>query len=153
MTAQNFYYIGGNIGGPIFFPHFNHNRDKLFFWAGYEYMDQHPYNSPKEMNVPTTAQQAGDYRNIGVDPHVLSTYSPTYILPCSNKGAWDEGCSDLTISPWNTPGQDFSNLSQYFDPNGKIISGLNPQPNQSPSATNGWNNYQFAPNTPRTAGK
>jgi len=149
LAPQNFYYIGGNIGGPIFFPHFNHNRDKLFFWAGYEYMDQHPYNSPKEMNVPTTAQQAGDYRNIGVDPHVLSTYSPTYTLPCSNKGAWDEGCSDLTISPWNTPGQDFSNLSHYFDPNGKIISGLNPQPNQSPSATNGWNNYQFAPNTPQ----
>ena len=22
----------------MFFPHFNHNRDKLFFWAGYEYM-------------------------------------------------------------------------------------------------------------------
>ena len=51
--------------------------------------------------------------------------------------------AQTTISPWNTPGQDFSNLSQYFDPNGKIISGLNPQPNQSPSATNGWNNYQF----------
>ncbi len=111
LTPQSFYYVGGNVGGPIFFPHFNHNRDKLFFWAGYEYMDQHPYNAPVEMNVPTAAQQAGDYRNIGVDPHVLSTYSPTYTLPCSNTGAWDEGCSDLTISPWNTPGQDFSNLS------------------------------------------
>ena len=55
LTPQSFYYVGGNIGGPIFFPHFNHNRDKLFFWAGYEYMDQHPYNSPvSQMNVPTT---------------------------------------------------------------------------------------------------
>ncbi len=23
LTPQSFYYIGGNIGGPIFFPHFN----------------------------------------------------------------------------------------------------------------------------------
>ena len=47
------------------------------------------------------------------------------------------------------PGQDFSNLSPYFDPTGKIISGLNPQPNETPSASNGWNNYSFAPNTPQ----
>ena len=53
LTPQSFYYVGGNVGGPIFFPHFNHNSDKLFFWAGYEYMIQHPYNAPVEMNVPT----------------------------------------------------------------------------------------------------
>ncbi len=159
LTPQSFYYVGGNVGGPIFFPHFNHNRDKLFFWAGYEYMDQHPYNAPVEMNVPTssaspmtkgvTGQADGDYRNIGVSPYVLNTWSPTYTLPCSNTGAWDEGCSDQTISPWNTPGQDFSNLSAYFDPTGKIISGLNPLANQAPSSTNGWNNYAFSPNTPQ----
>ncbi len=43
---QDFYYIGGNIGGPIFVPGFNKNKDKLFFWGGYEYMIQHPYTSP-----------------------------------------------------------------------------------------------------------
>ncbi len=148
LTPQSFYYVGGNIGGPIFFPHFNHNRDKLFFWAGYEYMDQHPYNSPVQMNVPTTAQQAGDYRNIGVDPHVLGTYASTYRLPCSN-GGWAPSCDDKTVSPWNQPGQDFHDMSQYFDPTGKIISGLNPQPNETPSASNGWNNYSFAPVTPQ----
>jgi Carboxypeptidase regulatory-like domain/TonB-dependent Receptor Plug Domain len=149
LQPQSFYYVGGNVGGPVFFPHFNHNRDKLFFWAGYEYMDQHPYNAPVEMNVPTADQIKGDYRNIGIDPNVIKTYGPTYTLPCSNAGAWDEGCSDKTISPWNVPGQDFSNLSAYYDPNGKIISGLNPAANQTPNGTNGWNNYGYSPNTPQ----
>ena len=34
-AAQQYYYMGGNIGGPVRFPFlsFNHNRDKLFFWG------------------------------------------------------------------------------------------------------------------------
>ena len=62
---QDYYYIGGNIGGPVFFPRFSKNRDKLLFWAGYEYMIQHPYcngcfgGAPTEMNVPTAAQMSG----------------------------------------------------------------------------------------------
>ena len=56
LTPQSFYYIGGNVGGPIYFPHFNVNRDKLFFWGGYEKMIQHPYNAPVNINVPTAAQ-------------------------------------------------------------------------------------------------
>jgi hypothetical protein len=52
---RNYYYVGGNVGGPISIPKigFNKNKDKLFFWVGYEKMIQHPYNAPVEMNVPT----------------------------------------------------------------------------------------------------
>src|SRR5947209_6581695 len=34
------YYPGGNIGGPVLIPwtNFNRERNKLFFWFGYEYM-------------------------------------------------------------------------------------------------------------------
>ena len=149
LQPQNFYYMGGNLGGPVFFPHFNHNRDKLFFWVGYEYMIQHPYAAPKQMNVPTPDQLKGDFRNIGVDKNVLTTYSPTYSMPCNNAGAWDEGCSDKNISPWNVAGQDFHDMSPYFDPNGVLLAKLNPAPNQTPSATNGWNNYSFSPQTPQ----
>jgi hypothetical protein len=159
LTDQKFYYIGGNVGGPVFFPHFNHNRDKLFFWAGYEYMNQHPYNSPKQFNVATTSkapttqgvpgQREGDFRNIGVPAGVLGAYAPAYTLPCSNAGAWDEGCSDKTISPWAVAGQDFHDLSSFFDPNGVALETLDPLPNQVPSQGNGWTNYHFAPNTPQ----
>ena len=41
-------------------------------------------------------------------------------------GRMGSGLHDQTISPWNTPGNDFSDLSAYFDPDGMIISNLNP---------------------------
>ena len=37
---SSFQYPGGNVGGPIFFPGFNSNRDKLFFFAGIEVQRQ-----------------------------------------------------------------------------------------------------------------
>jgi hypothetical protein len=63
--AESYYYYGANVGGPIFLPFlkFNKGHDKLFFWAGYEYMDQHPAAAPMAMNVPTVAQLAGDFSN------------------------------------------------------------------------------------------
>ncbi|MGC2621441.1 MAG: carboxypeptidase regulatory-like domain-containing protein, partial [Acidobacteriaceae bacterium] len=41
---EYFYYVGGNVGGPVVLPwvNFNKNHNKLFFWGGYEYMIQHP---------------------------------------------------------------------------------------------------------------
>ena len=39
---EQYFYPGGNFGGPLPLPFtsFNHNRDKLFFFAGYEYYHQ-----------------------------------------------------------------------------------------------------------------
>jgi hypothetical protein len=145
LTPQHFYYVGGNVGGPISLLGFNRNKDKLFFWGGYEYMNQHPYNSPVEMNVPTAAQQSGDFSNPGLPASVLTTYPGTYNLPCNTNDGW-QGCSP-TVSPWEGTGN-YTGLSQYFDPNGKILSGLNPQPNQTPDSGNGWNNFGYSPTTP-----
>lgn len=164
LSPQNFYYIGGNVGGPISFLGFNKNKDKLFFWGGYEYMIQHPYSSPVEMNVPTAAQQAGDFDTEGRNGHasvpqgVLSTYPGAYALPCNTDDGW-QGCSSTT-SPWggydnhpaNTPQPDNpppASISSYFDPNGLTLSGLNPQPNQTPTLGNGWNNYAYYPALPQ----
>ena len=150
LTPQEYYYIGGNIGGPISIPKigFNRNRDKLFFWVGYEKMIQHPYNSPVEMNVPTAAQQSGDFTNPGVPTGVYNpangggTYPDAYIMPCAANDGW-QGCS-MADSPWGGYGSGTPpNLKQYFDPSGAAISGLNPQPNQSPNAANGWNNFGY----------
>ena len=153
LTPQSFYYIGGNVGGPISFKGFNRNKDKLFFWGGYEKMIQHPYNAPVEMNVPTAAQLSGDFTDTGLPAGVYNpsnqsgAYPAAYVMPCQASGGW-QGCS-TTDSPWggynnNTP----PNLSAYFDPSGLAISKVNPAANQTPNATNGWNNYQFVPNTP-----
>lgn len=52
---EYYYYIGGNVGGPVVLPwmKFNRNHDKLFFWGGYEYMIQHPSNAINYYNEPT----------------------------------------------------------------------------------------------------
>ncbi len=146
LTPQSFYYIGGNIGGPVFFPGFNKNKDKLFFWGGYEKMIQHPYSSPVEMNVPTAAQRSGDFSNPGVSKDVMNTYPNAYALPCNTDDGW-QGCNK-TESPWVGSGN-YTGLNQYFDPYGVIITSLNPAPNQTPNASNGQNNYAYSPSLPQ----
>ena len=159
LTPQSFYYVGGNVGGPISFLGFNKNKDKLFFWFGYEKMIQHPYNSPVEMNVPTADQQAGNFNNAGIPTGVYNPatnsgqYVPSYALPCNTNDGW-QGCSSAD-APWGGygVGQPNSigtvpNLKPYFDSNGAVISALNPQPNEAPNAGDGWNNFTYAPNTP-----
>jgi Carboxypeptidase regulatory-like domain/TonB-dependent Receptor Plug Domain len=151
LPVQSYYYVGGNVGGPVFFPHFNHNRDKLFFWAGYEYMIQHPYcnscfgGAPTEMNVPTAAQLSGDFTTGSVPANVMSTYPGAYALPCNTDDGW-QGCNKATSSPWQG---NYTGLQNYFDPQGLLLSKLNPAANQTPSATNGWNNYGTTPSTPQ----
>jgi hypothetical protein len=167
ITPQSFYYVGGNIGGPISFLGFNKNKDKLFFWGGYEKMIQHPYSSPVEMNVPTAAQLAGDYAIDGspdssgqsfpaVPQSVQNTYGGVYHLPCDTDDGW-QGCGKGN-SPWGNydahpsgtpePNNTVPNLANYFDPAGKIITALNPKANQTPTATNGWNNFAYSPSLP-----
>jgi hypothetical protein len=153
IKPQDFYYIGGNIGGPIFFPGFNKNRDKLFFWGGYEYMIQHPYSSPVLFNVPTEAQRAGDFNLDGSGGHaavpsnVLTTYGPAYTLPCNTDDGW-QGCGSSN-SPWGGYGSGkVPNLTQYFDPQGLAVTKMNPAANATPGPNNGWNNFSYSPNLP-----
>ena len=160
LTPQSFYYAGGNVGGPISLLGFNKNKDKLFFWFGYEKMIQHPYNSPVEMNVPTADQQAGNFNNAGIPlaeynpANNTGVYQPAYALPCNTNDGW-QGCSSAN-SPWEGYGVGqpnnvgtVPNLLSYFKGTpGQAISNLNAQPNLTPGAGNGYNNYIYAPNTP-----
>jgi hypothetical protein len=145
LTDQHFYYLGGNVGGPISFGRFNRNKDKLFFWGGYEKMWQAPYNAAVVMNVPTAAQLSGDFTNTGVNSNVVNTWGQVYNTPCNTDDGW-QGCGK-SVSPWGqqavTP-----NLSSYFDANGKILTAMNPAANMTPTANNGWNNYSYSPSTP-----
>jgi hypothetical protein len=153
LTPQSYYYIGGNVGGPISMFGFNKNKDKLFFWGGYENMRQKPYNSPVEFNVPTAAQLSGDFNNAGLPTEIFNPatnsgiYQPAYALPCNTNDGW-QGCSTAD-SPWGGYGSGtIPNLKSYFDTNGIAITGLSPAANQTPNANNGWNNFGYSPNTP-----
>ena len=133
---EHFYYTGGNLGGPVRLPFigFNKDRRKLFFWAGYEYMAQQPAGSVLNYNVPTPAQLSGDFSNAGVPAQAISTWSNAYTPPNANL---PPGATSTYIPPSD------------FDPNILGILKLYPKPNITPSAGNGWNNYQYVQNVPQ----
>jgi hypothetical protein len=62
--AQNkYYYPGGSIGGPVIIPgtRFNKNRNKLFFFTGFEYYYQVLDTGLLRATVPTASELTGNY--------------------------------------------------------------------------------------------
>jgi hypothetical protein len=132
-AGQSYYYMGGNVGGPIIFPHFGYNKDrnKLFFWAGYEYMIQHPAGTITNYNVPNADQLAGNFSNAGIPAAAISAW-PKFYAPLSG---------DLPAG-WNAATQSFP--TSDIDPNVKGMLKLFPAPNHAPTAANGYTNYSYA---------
>jgi Carboxypeptidase regulatory-like domain len=156
---ESYYYIGGNVGGPILLPftHFNKDRNKLFFWGGYEYMRQHPAGSIINYNVPTPEQKSGDFTETMIDGMAGTTPvsgcgGQTTLFSCLNS-VWNYSYrTGLTL-----PGGLQTMTPSQFDPN--VIGILNatsylnqkyyPDPNITPSAGNGWNNYSYVNQAPQ----
>ena len=144
---ESFDYIGGNIGGPIL-PH----GKKLFFWGGYEYMRQHPAGSIHNYNVPTTEQRAGDFSETTIDgaPGYTMTSTGPQSTPLLQQlqSTWGYAYN----IPWNIPTGSttpFAAVPVTPDPNTAPLMAFYPKPNQAPSASNGYNNYLLAVNTPQ----
>jgi hypothetical protein len=138
-AAASYYYMGGNVGGPIGLPkfiHYNQNHDKLFFWAGYEYMKQQPAGTALNFNVPNTCQLGGDFSNT------------TCAAPAGAISAWPNFYSDLAN---NLPagGTPTSIPTAGFDPNILGVLKLYPTPNEAPSGGNGYNNYSYVNTSPQ----
>ncbi len=138
---EHYYYMGGNVGGPVILPftHFNKNHDKLFFWGGYEYMDQHPAATPILFNVPTAAQLGGDFSNSDLSPDIL-------------KGIQSNGNINYAYdTPYNLPAANGAATKALFDPNlkGLFAEGAYPLPNVTPNANNDWNNYEYVSAIPQ----
>jgi hypothetical protein len=137
-AAESYYYMGGNVGGPIIFPHFNYNKDhnKLFFWFGYEYMKQQPAGSIINYNVPNPAQLSGDFSNAGIPAGAISTWNQFYAPPSQN-----------LPTGYNTTTNSFS--PSQFDPNIGGVLKLYPTANETPTATNGYSNYTYTNTSPQ----
>jgi hypothetical protein len=139
-AAESYYYMGGNVGGPLILPkfmHFNQNHNKLFFWGGYEYMKQNPAGSVKLFNVPNAAQLAGDFSNPGIPAAAISQY-PTFYAPLKpNVTNATAGVTTSTLP------------ASAIDPNFTGILKLYPATNQTPSASNGYTNYNYVQQTPQ----
>ena len=113
-----FYYPGFTIGGPVSLPKkvfgplggFNENRDKLFFFAGFEIQRQTFGAPPKISNVPTLAQRNGDFRG------------STVRIPAGFANAGQDAPN--------------SNLAPYINPIGKALINLYPVPNSTIAGSN-----------------
>jgi hypothetical protein len=57
LPQNKYFYPGGTIGGPVLIPgtNFNKNRNKLFFFTGFEYFYQVLNASLIRATVPTPA--------------------------------------------------------------------------------------------------
>src|SRR5271170_6236577 len=83
---DSFYYPGFNVGGPIPLPGgLNKNRDKLFFFFGFEKAVQNvqdPLLDIREAVVPTADQRGGNFTDSAYMSQFSSTAYFTSLTPC-----------------------------------------------------------------------
>jgi hypothetical protein len=141
---DHYWYPGFAIGGPVLFPHsdFNRNRDKLFFFGGYEYMIQHPVGSLSNYVVPTEGMRNGDFSAAQLAPFSGHGWA-TETVPCdpsqSSQWWWGNFCE--------TAGINAGNVANYIDPNGLAYMKTFPAPTVDPTAHGGFN-YQYLNQSP-----
>jgi hypothetical protein len=133
--TNSFYYPGGDFGGPVIIPgtRFNKNHDKLFFYAAFEYMDQHPAGSLDSYFVPTPQMLQGNFT-----PAYLATLGPGFK---SNMYADSAALSSTLFPTGQIP-------ASQLDPNSAAILKLMPAPNIDPVSNPGGYDYQYFNNAP-----
>ena len=110
---NQFTYPGFNIGGPLLIPgtNFNKDRDRVFFFTGYEFYRQRLDTGTLQSWVPTQAMRDGDFSNTASYANLGNGY--------------------VSAIPTNlVNGRVPANL---IDPNGRRILDLFPLPNSDPA--------------------
>lgn len=114
---SKYQYPGFNVGGPVLFPgtNFNRNRDKLFFFVGFELQFQDVDQGGVLGVVPTLKQRQGDFSELLANEG-FNLGQPTQVtIP---RGYPGEG----EVAPNN-------DLSPYMHPWGQVFMNLYPKPN------------------------
>ncbi len=135
--AGQYYYPGGNIGGPILIPHtpFATNH-KLLFWSGYEYYKQTlPSAAPLESYIPSAGMMNGNFTasgdgNAALCPDGFSSSATNWCNDLSNSFAPDGTRITGGVIP-----------SKYLDPGAAALMRMFPKANADPAATPGGYNY------------
>ena len=125
-------YPGGNIGGPILLPwtKFNRNRDKLFFFVGYERYYQQVDEGSNLFRVPTLKERQGDFSEA-----LAAGQNVTVPVGCTVGGVVGNGGDNNDRAPGG-------NLAPCADPFGKALLNFFPVPNRT--AAYGGNNYVYS---------
>ena len=116
-VKNKFTYPGFTISGPLLIPGtgFNKNRDKVFFFAGFEYFGQALDTGFVKSWVPTAEMRNGDF---------------------SNAAAVGTGSFVNTVRPTSRAA---SCPASQIDPGGQVLLNVFPQPNANPATTGGYN--------------
>jgi|SoiMethySBSTD1v2_1073268.scaffolds.fasta_scaffold05311_4 hypothetical protein len=125
-------YPGGNIGGPVLLPwtNFNRNRDKLFFFVGYERYYQQVDEGSGLFRVPTVKERAGDFS----ESPAGSIFVPA--------GCTANGVAGLPGSNNASDAAPNNNLVPCASPLGRALLNFYPLPNRS--VPFGQNNYVYS---------
>jgi hypothetical protein len=129
---SKYQYPGGNIGGPILLPwtKFNRNRDKLFFFVGYERYYQQVDEGSNTFRVPTLKERTGDFS----ESPAGSIHVPA---GCTANGV--AGDPNNNNAGDAAPG---NNLGPCVNPFGRALLNLFPLPNRT--VPFGQNNYVYS---------
>ncbi len=129
-TQNKYYYPGGTLGGPVLIPGtgFNKNRNKLFFFTGFEYFYQVLDTGLLRATVPTAAMLTGNFSpsEIAKEGNITATGAPPSQLNAAALAKYPGG-----LIPAN-----------QLDPNMVNLMKLYPTANSDPNATGGYNYVQ-----------
>lgn len=161
QPGNKFFFPGGNIGGPVLIPHsnFNKNRDKMFFFSGFEYYKQTLDTGLLSDTVPTSGMRNGDFSPTelatlgaktagGGAPSQLNTcltgIGNNNLVPATchdNSGKpntyWGGLVTTIPGAPAPMPGGVIP--SNLLDASGAKFLNLFPSPNANPNADGGYN--------------
>lgn len=127
---NKYFFPGGNIGGPVLIPgtRFNRNRDKLFFFTGYEHFFQTLDTGLLRATVPTEGMRGGNFSDAELRK-IEGLVNGRYVTQSGNPA------SRLLTTQFPSgiipPSQ--------IDPTGKALINLYPQPNTDPNQSGGFN--------------
>jgi hypothetical protein len=129
--AGNYLFPGAQIGGPLPLPFtdFNRNRDKLFFFAGFEYYYQSFEANQQAISawVPTMAERQGDFSPASLDAELCGARPDG--LP--NPNAIQPMCNSNNYLPDGTLVTNY-NSKPYANSSGVSLVNWLPKPNADP---------------------
>jgi Carboxypeptidase regulatory-like domain len=125
--VNKYYYPGFTIGGPVLLPFtkFNRNRDKLFFFTGFQYFYQVLDTGLLRSTVPTAGMRNGDFSpaELAKEGNITASGSPPQPMNAAALAVFPGG-----IIP-----------ASRIDPNMQALMNLYPLPNANPNANGGYN--------------
>jgi hypothetical protein len=138
---DSFYFPGFNIGGPL-----TKGRNKLFFFAGVEWMRQNVAMGLQQAVVPTQAMRQGDFSDSAYIESLNGDDINLMPMNDAEQPVNDDGDPAFnTASAWGQDPLDSNMLSggvinpDFIDPGGQVLTNIYPLPNRDPAANNGYN--------------